>query len=336
MNLQFQIDELLAQRAAQWVDVLRRGDWRDHEAFLAWVAESPRNLDEFLGIAALDNELGERRLYEGIDRDALLRQIRAPVARLPRRPRAGHGRHASRVNLQRKGWLLAAAVLLAVLTGWHFLLTSPTQLVTGIGEQRSLQLPDGSWMHLNARSRARVLYDDASREIRLEDGEALFNVAPDAQRPFRVRTRDALIKVLGTRFNVASRTSGTQIAVLEGRVQVSHADGDDGEVAALGKGEAAQVVRRQRMQVDDNVDVDNMAAWRQRRLVFVKAPLEEVAGEFNRFNRRPIRLEGLREGERHYSGTFDADDPQALIAYLAREPDLAVEQREQEIVIRVR
>ena len=59
--------------------------------------------------------------------------------------------------------------------------------------------------------------------------------------------------------------------------------------------------------------------------------------EFNRYNRAlQLRLEGIEPGSRHYSGNFDADDPESLGAFLSRERDLSVAKENGEIVIRAR
>lgn len=335
MNLQKQIDELLAQQAAQWVDILRQGSTQNHEAFLAWVAESPRNVDEFLSIAAIDRELEEQDLYRDIDRDAVLGRIRAPHFRLEPKPKTPEAHRARPVERTWKWMGLAAAVAMVVIfAGW--LHRSADSIETGIGEQRALRLPDGSVVYLNAKTRAQIHYGEAAREIRLEDGEALFSVAPQSGRPFQVRTRDAVVRALGTQFNIASRVSGTRVEVLEGKVRVSHADGTNADVAALSEGQAADIASGKRMRLTSRAEVAHMAAWRQRRLVFVKAPLEEVVEEFNRFSPKPIRLKDVQSGGHHYSGAFDADDPKALVAFLEKEPDLEVRVGEDEIVIRRR
>jgi transmembrane sensor len=78
-------------------------------------------------------------------------------------------------------------------------------------------------------------------------------------------------------------------------------------------------------------------AWRERRLIFDDAPLEDVIYEFNRYNQSPrLTLEGVPPGSHHYNGIFDAADPDSLAELLSREPDLSIERRNGEIVIRKR
>src|SRR5262249_7420820 len=153
----------------------------------------------------------------------------------------------------RAWWLgtLAASLVIACVLGLvaRESLFPANDFRTAVGEQRSLELPDGSLVYLNARSTVTLEFDDSMREIRLTEGEALFKVARDSKRPFQVRTRDALVRALGTQFNVASESSGTRVAVLEGRVQVASVHDPGAPKAALSVGEVAQVPKIGTVQV---------------------------------------------------------------------------------------
>ena len=83
-------------------------------------------------------------------------------------------------------------------------------------------------------------------------------------------------------------------------------------------------------------DIPKAVAWRTRRLVFHSDRLEDVAREFNRYNRIPITLEDATLADRHISGVFDADDPQPLVNFLAQQPGFAVVQGKEQIVVRGR
>lgn len=75
-------------------------------------------------------------------------------------------------------------------------------------------------------------------------------------------------------------------------------------------------------------------AWRERRLIFQDAPLEDMVYEFNRYNRTThLRVDGVTPGSHHFNGIFDAGDLDSLADLLSREPDLTVERRDGEIVI---
>jgi transmembrane sensor len=125
-------------------------------------------------------------------------------------------------------WALAAAaaVALTVATGRP----GREEYVAGTQAGHRIVLSDGSAVELNAGSRVRLSsgfrswfgQPAAERLVTLE-GEAFFTVARDG-RPFRVRTADAMVEVLGTRFGVrqfAEDGVGTVVIVEEGRVRVA-------------------------------------------------------------------------------------------------------------------
>src|SRR4029077_9414852 len=85
---------------------------------------------------------------------------------------------------------------------------------TDIGERRSITLADGSTVDLNARSQLRVEFSKSERRVELLDGQALFQVAKDKQRPFIVHSGDATVRAVGTQFDVYRKDSGTTITVL--------------------------------------------------------------------------------------------------------------------------
>ena len=82
-------------------------------------------------------------------------------------------------------------------------------------------MQDGSVVFLNTNSKVRVSWLPAERHIELVRGEARFQVAKDASRPFTVATTAAAVRALGTVFNVRAEPPGTQVAVLEGQVEVT-------------------------------------------------------------------------------------------------------------------
>jgi transmembrane sensor len=83
--------------------------------------------------------------------------------------------------------------------------------------------------------------------------------------------------------------------------------------------------------------VANTVAWRQHRLIFDNAPLDEIAAEFNRYNQSMhLRLVGLENDKHRFDGSFDASDPQSLIEMLSRETDLVIERHSAKVVIRAR
>jgi len=355
MSVQKEIDRLIAQRAAEWFEIYRTGDVENYAAAMAWLIESPRHMAEFLEIARRYS--ATRQLLQGdpFDVETLLKKPR-PGARALRESVAGAPEPQPRMTRSvRWRWVAgvaAAGLAVAVTFGvWKGVgpFSTRQQYATQVGEQRNVPLSDGSVVELNTDSRIDVRMDQQQRDIVLH-GEAIFKVAHETTRPFLVHTEYATVRAVGTQFNVYGRPDGsTMIAVLEGKVEVSAGAGGRGhpgtarsepephEMAAtqqLAAGEVARVDRSGDIWRDEKADVGSVVAWRQRRLVFDRTPLEEIVPEFNRYSRNlRLRLVDVPAGAYHYTGNFDADDPKSWALLLSEERGLEVEEREGEILI---
>lgn len=352
MQVQKQIDELLARRASQWYETLRDGDEKDHAAFAAWLRESKLHVQAYLDIVAVETELAGFDTEREHDVDAIVRSIPAGVIQLSNREGAPRPPRSVMNSLRWPLAFAAAATLFAVTlliaTGKK---DAEHAFATSIGEQRAVTLEDTSIVHLNADSEIQVEIGDTARTIELVRGEAMFKVAHDEQRPFRVHTSGGTVQAVGTQFNVYDQAdgSGTRVSVLEGRVRITpEASGsalgnpDEDRSQLLGAGEEALMRRDGTIERAQKPNVVSSVAWRQRRLIFDQTPLEEMVREFNRYSTsKIIRLEGIEPRAHHYDGIFDADDPESLAALLERDKELLVETSagddgREEIVIRPR
>jgi transmembrane sensor len=174
--------------------------------------------------------------------------------------------------------LLAAASLVGVLAAaWWFLHTlAPTpasiQLATA-GQVLRDTFSDGSRVALNRNSGLTAEISGQQRRIKLR-GEALFEVMPDAQKPFVVEVQALEIQALGTVFNVDNLTNTDEVivSVQEGRVQVRMET--QTEVLAAGQ-KAVYSQKTQKITVETTAD-PNVAAYSNRRLFFDSKPLSVV------------------------------------------------------------
>ncbi len=370
--------KLIRERAAEWVCELHDDTRERHAAFCEWVRQSPRHIEEFLlaatawkaldAVGPEDEQQVEQAIARAVQLAAKDEGNVVPLQDL----RASSTMHAISVTAGRRpGWSIAAGFTVLILgaLGWWGASTfvlAPTYS-TAIGEQRTMRLADGSVVYLNTDTRARVRYSAGTRSVQLIRGEALFMVARDTLRPFRVDTGTAVIQAVGTQFNVRKRLDGTQVSVIEGRVKVGdresllgsqqHEDGTQSvstdpttthrrpapgadtpaRVKFLGAGEEATIARNGHIvKIWQSVqDVSDAVAWRERRLVFRNKTLAEIVNEVNRYgSQRRFRIEGNTAGERRFAGTFSADDPQALVRFLQQYDDLAVDSTPREFVIR--
>jgi transmembrane sensor len=356
----------IAEEAADWVFRIEEDSTPACKAeFVRWIQRSPEHMDEFLLARTTVAELSKLDAQHQIDINALLAAPGAEVVALSERAEPPFDGDDSVLRLapsRRQGRLqVAALAACAVLAAglWFALSHSRDTYATRVGEQRTVKLDDGSFVFLNTHSRVRVRFSDKEREVQLLEGEALFDVAHSPSRPFRVRTRTALIEAVGTQFNVYQRANGTAVTVLEGRVRVSP---ERSELARPQPAERTDAIGRGAQSTQDSseptpkllaageealVKADGQVmnqnssttavAWRERKLIFNDAPLGEIVAEFNRYNRLELRIEDSALAGQRLTGTFAADRPQALLGFLATDRDMQVEwQSGDTVVIRVK
>jgi transmembrane sensor len=220
--------------------------------------------------------------------------------------------------------LAAAAAIVAACLGWWLTLSRPEQFQTRVGEQRSVMLVDGSRVTLNTASKIEVRLQADHRVIELLQGEALFEVAHDARRPFDVHAGKVVVRDMGTQFDVDRRATRTSVTVVEGRVAVIAAGSRTGKLPVLSAGDRLVVVGASPAALEHDVNLAETTAWTRHQLVFHHRPLGEVADEFNRYNVRQIEIRSSSLREQEMTGTFMSNDVASFIAVLAGIPGLRV------------
>jgi len=329
------------EQAAHWWELLD-GDsasTSDHREFGDWVAKSPERVEAFLQTARLIKAAKSPLVkWPNTSAEVLIRDAKASAKTvlpfsLPRSTTSvtvDQARHPS----NRIAWAAAAVLLLGIgLT--LFVLEAPRVFTTALGEQRSVLLADGSRMTLNTASTVEVKMHKSSREIRLVQGEALFEVLHDAARPFVVHAGSAVLKDMGTSFNVDMRSSATTVTVVEGQVDVESVGENSAAQASYGAGEALGaliLVANERVVVtpagvgapQHGINVAASVAWTQRQLMFEHRPLSEVAEEFNRYNKDRIEIESEELKRQEVTGVFEAEDPRSFVAFLASIPGVEI------------
>lgn len=162
--------------------------------------------------------------------------------------------------------------------------TAYNTITTPKGRQFRLQLPDGSKVWLNAASSVKYPTTFTGRERRVElEGEAYFEVAQNANLPFKVKVGDATeVEVLGTSFNINSYPDEAAIrtTLLDGAVRLNAYR----QSQTLKPGQQA-VVKPAKAQLDivNNTDLDKVMAWKNGLFNFDDASLEEVMRQLERW-----------------------------------------------------
>ncbi|MDO9106217.1 MAG: FecR family protein [Methylovulum sp.] len=211
------------------------------------------------------------------------------------------------------GLAVAASFMLLVLAGLFpdYLSHPLADYRTHIGEQTSIQLADGSVIHLNTDTAINVSLSDKERRIELLGGEAEFDVAHDRTRPFRVSAGHTTTEALGTRFIVRYDGNGGNVTLLQGKIRTAAAN--TSSTLNAGQQLAFNAVE---LGVVQTVDVDTAEAWRRGRLLMNFVPLKQVIAEINRYRRCQIRLLDDNLGEREVNIAIDIQHVDAWLEAL--------------------
>lgn len=267
------------------------------DEFFAWRSD-PKNADAYRRV---------ERIWEGTTQLAGDPQIDAAVREALTR---GTGR-ASPALVPRAllGFAAVGAAAVLIFGAWSWLQARST-FATDTGEQRIVQLADGSSVRLDTDSRIRVRFDGDRRRVDLETGQALFTVAHDSARPFVVDAGAAQVTALGTVFDVQRSGGEVSVTLVSGAVEVA-ADRTT-RPARLTPGQQAQVNRggvRTRP-----VDAALETSWTDGRIVFRDTPLREAVAEVNRYLTARIELAEGPAAAVPINGVFKTGDRDAFVS----------------------
>lgn len=267
--------------------------------FRAWRA-SPANADAYQRLETLWRTTGS--LSSDADIQALTRETLEA------------SRKKSVTSRPRALWTAGAVVVTVVaatiaLTVW---LPSRGVYETAVGEQTSVRLDDGTQVHLDTATRLRVRYQKAERRLVLERGQALFVVAHDAMRPFRVAAGETEVTALGTTFDVRREDAGARVTLVTGSVAVRDTTTATPRQWRLAPGQ--QIRTNGRAPRPEAVDAAQTTSWSEGRLIFRNTPLRDAVAEVNRYLPDKIVLSAGTPGSVAINGVFDAGDREAFVA----------------------
>jgi len=187
---------------------------------------------------------------------------------------------------------------------------------SGLGQMRVVSLADGSVVNLNTSSRIRVYFSSGRRDIWLEHGEALFDVAKDAGRPFVVRAGEIDVQAVGTSFVVQKLPDNpVQVFVREGIVRVDHADvGHAVTITANMRAvspKAGRPARAAPIAVSHVApqDIERTTAWLDGRISFEGETLRDAANEFSRYSDVRIVIDDPAIANEKVTGLYQTVNP---------------------------
>lgn len=275
----------IEEEAISWVIRLKDADHQDWEAFASWLEADPAHAKAYDEIALCDADAEEIFAPLSAARPVL------PVYTLPG-PVAAERRAGRRAFL---GWGIAASLVL--MSGYAAIRSAsgPYSIETGPGERREVALADGSRIELNGSTKI-MLDEDRPRFARLDQGEALFNVMHSSTSPFEVEAGDAVLRDLGTTFNVVRQAGLLDVAVSEGAVLYN--PGREATNLQAGMG-----LRREKDEEPwvGKVEPREIGAWREGRLVYTGMRVSRIASDLERNLGVPVKA-ATNVSSRQFSG----------------------------------
>ena len=286
--------------AAAYFSIFRspRATARDYEDFESWHARDEAN------------RLAWARVERAWDGSGAMR-TEARILEIRERALANRRR--------RKAWVrpaIAASMALAVLGGafgfQQYTSVSPAapavadsrELSTGVGQQGTLRMADGSLITANTATVLTVAESDTRRSTALRGGEAFFEVAKNPRKPFVVTAGRITVTALGTRFAVRETNARVDVNLADGRVRVDMpaVEGRPAQSAILLPGQ--ELVWNGRGYRTGAVEVERRLAWRKGVMDFDRVPLAEAVAEINRYSPQEIIVSSPALARHPISGTF--------------------------------
>lgn len=329
----------IAAEACAWIAQVESGNMtrEDVKALEEWVNRSPRHAEELRRYAHLWNESDILTEMAGFIEEARSHKRRL-IARRPFRAWAPR--------------LAMALVALAVFVTAGLIILDggappgePLMVSTSIGEQRQVNLPDGSGVNLNTNSETEVDYGERRRRIRLLKGEAFFDVAED-ERPFLVHAGDRVVRAVGTAFAVRLKNDALEVTVTEGAVELSAAmaieDGSTGGIAQKDDGRSGSLptvtvtagqfaVSGQdvvgHVEAISREALERKLAWRNGELEFSGEPLTAIIDEVSRYTPLKIVIGDPALQKMKVGGIFRVGETEALFQALEESFEVDVEQK---------
>jgi transmembrane sensor len=277
----------------------------DQQAFEAWLRQDPRHRrasEELCKVWKAMDGLAEAKRGEKIATFTDAAKRAALRGRYPR-------------------WFAAAAAMLIVTiisAVWLQIGSEMQTVATAVGQQRNVTLADGSVVMLNTNTILETNLSRRVRQIYLRKGEAHFQVAHDRSRPFLVHAGDAVVRAVGTQFEVRLLSDQhVDVVVNEGRVEVQAAAPRQAAtvatVRALSAGQQLSTATAGYTVVPVSpAQLSSELAWRDGAIIFDGQPLSDAIAEIGRYTDARIvvsdsRIAGLRVG-----GRFRTDDVQGF------------------------
>ncbi|MDE1993437.1 MAG: FecR domain-containing protein [Rhizobiaceae bacterium] len=300
-------DEQLRERARDWLVRLSSRQVSDAELsdFKAWI----------------DCSDAHRRAFE-LERDFWrnLEALAPSVAQKRRTP----------VLLRRRSFLgAAAAAAVGAFAYPRVSMLLNADFRTSPGEQKLVQLPDGSTAFLNTDTAISLNFGDSFRIVRLLQGEAQFTANAAAPQAFRVASQHGFSETGDASFAVMAADDMTTVTVLSGDVRVAapaRVDAPDveGGMIAVESNQQTSYSDDRSPSTPIKVDPETELAWRRGRLVYTARPFGRAVRDVARYMPERVILATSAHNNVPVSAAFSTHDPLSALQALATTQGLAV------------
>lgn len=291
--------EAIGVDASKWVSRIDRG----------LNPEEKRELDEWLtaDVRHQGALVRAHAVWGDLDRAQVFR-IAGDVQREPEKPQTHVNKRVA------YAYASAAFILLIIGVGGWFGYHRD-RISTEVGEIRQLPLIDGSRVTLDTRSQIDVEYASSTRLVRLDSGEALFEVAKDPARPFVVQAGRVHVRAVGTVFLVRRQNdSGVEVIVTKGSVDVWSDPHDAQTAVRLSAGSSLSLLENKAAPTEKLTaqQIERAMDWKSGIVDLDGRTLGEAAAELNRYNTRRIEISDPHLAAQMLVGSVSLSDPSAF------------------------
>lgn len=279
------LPDIIKQAAVRWYMQMRDAepDAPERIAFEAWLMADVRHQNAYRLVTSTMEDFAFTERLKNLSDALEQKQYFAKTERSRKLTKLGSGMTILLVCLG-LGWFGQHQY-----ATWQAMPIAQHSQHTAIAQISQRKLEDGSVVTANANSELDITFYRNQRVVHIKRGEAIFDVAKDSDRPFIVRTAQAKVTVLGTRFAVNQLSNRVRISVDHGSVQVNRADGMQVPLL-LRNGEVAEIVAHDAPKRVNRNAADGFG-FAQGFIVFDQADMQEVAETISRYRQESVEAQ---------------------------------------------
>ncbi len=315
------------------------GDATESEKELVgrWINASRENQQYFQGLKKIWDESVSFRMKDWkveVDTEAAWSDLKGKIRNYQQ---VIHGEQP--VKVLRWGGFYRAAAGLLLITSLYFLYQYMRPDMREIklsasGMVLTDSLPDGSIVQLNDGAVLTYHEDFAKKGRKVSmTGEAYFEVKPDPLNKFEINLDGALIRVLGTAFNVRSGTQQAfiEVAVKEGTVALWNTNNDN-QLILVG-GETGRIDKNTWEMKKQEAIAPDVFYWNSKTLIFKDTPLEQVIAVLERVYGKEVRVASDQILRCKLSGRFRGDNLESILKNIVLNFNLELNQENGQFII---